>query len=31
MGKVPFIDTTEESYFRNVVQHFKKQDGVLLM
>ena len=23
MGKVPFIDTTGESYFRNIVQHFK--------
>lgn len=31
MGKVPFIDTTGESYFRNIVQHFKKQGGVLLI
>ncbi|MEY8349431.1 SulP family inorganic anion transporter [Bacillus cereus] len=31
MGKVPFIDTTGESYFRNIVQHFKKQGGVLLV
>ena len=25
MGKVPFIDTTGESYFRNIVQHFKSK------
>ncbi|MEH7424762.1 sodium-independent anion transporter [Bacillus thuringiensis] len=31
MGKVPFIDTTGEAYFRNIVQHFKKQGGVLLI
>ncbi|MED3152749.1 SulP family inorganic anion transporter, partial [Bacillus thuringiensis] len=31
MGKVPFIDTTGESYFRNIVQHFKNQGGVLLI
>ncbi|MGG2065947.1 SulP family inorganic anion transporter [Bacillus sp. S14(2024)] len=31
MGKVPFIDTTGESYFRNIVHHFKKQGGVLLV
>ncbi|WP_433775113.1 SulP family inorganic anion transporter [Bacillus wiedmannii] len=31
MGKVPFIDTTGESYFRNIVQHFKKEGGVLLV
>lgn len=31
MGKVPFIDTTGESYFRNIIQHFKKQGGVLLI
>jgi SulP family sulfate permease len=31
MGKVPFIDTTGESYFRNIVHHFKKQGGLLLV
>ena len=31
MGKVPFIDTTGETYFRNIVQHFKKQGGILLI
>ncbi|WP_306008830.1 SulP family inorganic anion transporter [Bacillus sp. MMSF_3353] len=31
MGKVPFIDTTGEAYFRNIVQHFKNQGGVLLI
>ncbi|WP_027416894.1 SulP family inorganic anion transporter [Aneurinibacillus terranovensis] len=31
MGKVPFIDTTGEAYFRNIVQHFKQQGGLLLV
>ncbi|EAO56941.1 Sulfate transporter [Bacillus thuringiensis serovar israelensis ATCC 35646] len=31
MGKVPFIDTTGEAYFRNIGQHFKNQGGVLLI
>ncbi|HDR8183641.1 TPA: sulfate permease [Bacillus thuringiensis] len=31
MGKVPFIDITGESYFRNIVQHFKQQGGILLI
>ncbi len=31
MGKVPFIDTTGEAYFRNIVQHFKRQGGILLV
>ncbi|GGE61282.1 SulP family inorganic anion transporter [Priestia taiwanensis] len=31
MGKVPFIDTTGEAYFRNIVHHFKKQGGTLLI
>ncbi|WP_042472511.1 SulP family inorganic anion transporter [Bacillus ndiopicus] len=31
MSKVPFIDTTGESYFLNVVQQFKKQGGTILV
>ncbi|SDZ26210.1 sulfate permease, SulP family [Evansella caseinilytica] len=31
MGKVPFIDTTGESYFTNIMKHFKKQGGLLLI
>ncbi|ENQ3106926.1 sulfate permease [Bacillus cereus] len=31
MGKVPFIDTTGESYFRNIVHSFKQQGGILLV
>ncbi|MGH1288405.1 SulP family inorganic anion transporter [Bacillus toyonensis] len=31
MGKVPFIDTTGEAYFRSIFQHFKNQGGVLLI
>lgn len=31
MGQVPFIDTTGESYFRNIVESFKKQGGKLLV
>lgn len=27
MGKVPFIDTTGEEYFRNIVRDFKKHGG----
>lgn len=27
MGKVPFIDTTGEDYFRNIVEDFKKSGG----
>src|SRR5690625_5065462 len=30
MGKVPFMDTTGEQYFRNVVQHFSKS-GIILI
>ncbi|TCS93670.1 SulP family inorganic anion transporter [Hazenella coriacea] len=31
MGKVPFMDTTGEAYFRNIVHHFKKQGGLVLI
>ncbi len=31
MGKVPFMDTTGESYLRNIIDHFKKQGGILLV
>ncbi len=31
MGKVPFIDTTGEEYFRNIVKDFKSQGGTLLV
>ncbi|WCN36172.1 SulP family inorganic anion transporter [Aneurinibacillus uraniidurans] len=31
LGKVPFMDTTGESYFKSIVQHFTKQGGVLLV
>jgi SulP family sulfate permease len=31
MGKVPFMDATGESYFRNIVHHFKKYGGLLLV
>ena len=31
MGKVPFIDTTGEAYFRNIVTYFKKEGGLLLV
>ena len=31
MAKVPFIDTTGEAYFRNIVQHFKGHGGILLV
>lgn len=31
MGKVPFMDTTGESYFRSIVHHFTKQGGTLLV
>lgn len=31
MGKVPFIDTTAEANFSNIVKHFKKQGGLLLV
>jgi sulfate permease, SulP family len=31
MAKVPFIDTTGEAYFKNIVQYFKKQGGLLLI
>lgn len=31
MGKVPFMDTTGEFYFRNIAQHFKKQNGLVLI
>ncbi|MDR2995693.1 MAG: sulfate permease [Bacillus cereus] len=31
MGKVLFIDTTGEAYFRNIIQHYKNQGGVLLI
>ncbi|ENQ3080134.1 SulP family inorganic anion transporter [Bacillus sp. WLY-B-L8] len=31
MGKVPFIDTTGESYFRSIVHSFKQQGGILLV
>lgn len=31
MGKVPFIDTTGEAYFRNIVHHFQKQGGIILI
>ena len=31
MAKVPFIDTTGEAYFKNIVQYFKNQGGLLLI
>lgn len=31
MGKVPFMDTTGESYFRNIVEHFSRQGGIVLL
>jgi len=31
MGKVPFIDTTGEEYFRNIVKDYKSQGGTLLV
>ncbi|MFB9760405.1 SulP family inorganic anion transporter, partial [Ectobacillus funiculus] len=31
MAKVPFIDTTGEAYFRNIVQHFKGHGGIFLV
>ena len=31
MAKVPFIDTTGEAYFKNIVQYYKKQGGLLLI
>lgn len=31
MGKVPFIDTTAEANFKNIVRHFKRQGGLLLV
>lgn len=31
MGKVPFIDTTGEEYFRNIVRSFTSQGGVVLV
>lgn len=31
MAKVPFIDTTGEQYFRNIVTDFKKNGGIVLV
>ncbi|SOC38156.1 SulP family inorganic anion transporter [Ureibacillus acetophenoni] len=31
MGKVPFMDTTGEEYFRNIVRDFKSKGGTLLV
>lgn len=31
MGKVPFMDTTGESYFSNIVQNFKKRGGTVFV
>lgn len=31
MGKVPFMDSTGESYFSNIVQNFKKRGGTVLV
>ncbi|RKQ34718.1 SulP family inorganic anion transporter [Oceanobacillus halophilus] len=31
MGKVPFMDATGEANFQNIVQHFKKNGGILLV
>lgn len=31
MGKVPFMDTTGEAYFRNIVHHFTAQGGLVLV
>lgn len=31
MGKVPFMDTTGELHFKNMVRHFKKHKGILLI
>lgn len=31
MAKVPFIDTTGEAYFKNIVHYFKNQGGIVLI
>lgn len=31
MGKVPFMDTTGEAYFRNIIDHFSRQGGIVLL
>lgn len=31
MGKVPFIDATAESYFRNIIHDFTSQGGIILV
>ena len=31
LGKVPFMDTTGEGYFRNIVHHFHNAGGTLLI
>ncbi len=31
LGKVPFMDTTGEGYFRNIVRHFHNAGGTLLI
>lgn len=31
LGKVPFMDTTGEGYFRNIVHHFQHAGGTLLI
>lgn len=31
LGKVPFMDTTGEGYFRNIVHHFHHTGGILLI
>jgi len=31
LGKVPFIDTTGEEYFRNILRDFKSRGGVILV
>lgn len=31
MAKVPFIDTTGEEYFRNIVRHFHSQGGIIIV
>jgi SulP family sulfate permease len=31
MGSVPFMDSTGAAHFKNIIDHFKKNDGVLLV
>ncbi|MFD1040686.1 SulP family inorganic anion transporter [Virgibacillus byunsanensis] len=31
MGRVPLMDTTGEAHLRNIIQHFKRSGGILLL